>query len=159
MWWDSVELRRYHFYFYLNHIFCLCFYSFCAPEHESKVSAGSASAKLWLLDKNILQKSHLHMGKKIMDIVASSIIYTHDVDQTQSSILKVPWFHTPASNFPRNWHDTMGNIYEQKLAMKDSFRIFGGSFFAHPSPEILTKHNIQKLLVRTTFGSIIYTQR
>ena len=37
----------------------------------------------------------------------------------------------------------MGNIAEQKLAMTDSFCIFGGSFFAHPSPAILTKHSIK----------------
>ena len=33
---------------------------------------------------------------------------------------------------------------------KDSFRIFGGFVFAHPLPEILTKHNIKELPVRAT---------
>ena len=37
----------------------------------------------------------------------------------------------------------MGNIAEWKLAAKKLFRSFGGSFFAHPSPAILTKHNIK----------------
>ena len=38
----------------------------------------------------------------------------------------------------------MGNIAEEKLVMMDSFRIFGGSVFAHHLPEILTKHNIRE---------------
>ena len=38
----------------------------------------------------------------------------------------------------------MGKIDEQKLATTESFRFFGGSFFAHPSSEILTKHNIKE---------------
>ena len=38
----------------------------------------------------------------------------------------------------------MGNISEPELAMTDSFRIFCGSFFAHPLPEILTKNNIKE---------------
>ena len=38
----------------------------------------------------------------------------------------------------------MGDISEQKLATTDSFQIFGGIFFAHPFPEILTKHNIKE---------------
>ena len=62
----------------------------------------------------------------------------------QNSILNIPWFHTPASHFSRNGHDTMGDISEQKLAATDSFRIFGGSFFAHSSPGILTKNNIKE---------------
>ena len=38
----------------------------------------------------------------------------------------------------------MGDISERKLAMIDSFRVFGGNLFAHPSPELLTKHNIKE---------------
>ena len=38
----------------------------------------------------------------------------------------------------------MGNILKQKLEMTDSFHIFGGSFFVHPSPEAQTKHNIKE---------------
>ena len=37
----------------------------------------------------------------------------------------------------------MGDIAKQKLAMKKSLRVFGGSFSAHPSLDILTKHNIK----------------
>ena len=71
-----------------------------------------------------------------MDIVASSMVPTYNVDKMQNSILKVPLFHTPASHSSQNGHDTMGKINEQKLVMKESLRIFGGSFFAHFSPEI-----------------------
>ena len=67
-----------------------------------------------------------------MDIIASSIIYVYNVDKMQISILKVPWFHTPASHFQQNRYDTMGNISEQNLEMTDSFRIFGGSFLFIP---------------------------
>ena len=38
----------------------------------------------------------------------------------------------------------MGDIAKHKLEMAESFRIFGGSVFAHFSPEILTKHNIKE---------------
>ena len=38
----------------------------------------------------------------------------------------------------------MGEISKQKLATIDSFRVFGGNFFAHPSPEIMTEHNIKE---------------
>ena len=38
----------------------------------------------------------------------------------------------------------MGKFAEQTLAMTDSLRVFGGSFFAHPLPDILTKHNIKE---------------
>ena len=38
----------------------------------------------------------------------------------------------------------MVDIAERKLATTNSFRVFGGSFFAHPSPDIPTKHNIKE---------------
>ena len=38
----------------------------------------------------------------------------------------------------------MGKIDEQKLVTADSFRVFGGIFYAHPSPNILNKHNIKE---------------
>ena len=38
----------------------------------------------------------------------------------------------------------MGEIANQKLATTNSFRVFGCSFFAHPLPDILTKHNIEE---------------
>ena len=48
----------------------------------------------------------------------------------------------------------MGNISKQKLVMTDSVRIFGGICFAHLSPEILTKHNINKIPSKVnTWGS------
>ena len=38
----------------------------------------------------------------------------------------------------------MGDIAKRKLAMTESFRIFGGIFFAHALPEILNKHYIKE---------------
>ena len=38
----------------------------------------------------------------------------------------------------------MNEIAKQKLVTTDSFRIFGGSFFANPLLEILTKHKIKE---------------
>ena len=74
------------------------------------------------------------MQEKTLDIIASSIISTYDVDKTQNIILKVPLFHTPASNFSRNVHDTMCKITKKKLATRDSLRFFGGGYFACPLP-------------------------
>ena len=71
-------------------------------------------------------------------------MYTYDIDKTQNSTLKIPWFHTPASHFSRNGHDTMDKIFDWKLATTNIFCIFGGCFFAHPSLEILTKHNTKE---------------
>ena len=68
----------------------------------------------------------------------------YDVDEMQNGILKIPWFHTPASHFSRNVHDTMSNISDQKMETMALLCIFGGSFFANPSPEILTKYNIKE---------------
>ena len=50
----------------------------------------------------------------------------------------------------------MDVITEQKLAMTDSFRIFGGIFFAHPSPEILTKHNIKETASKGKIWGLFY---
>ena len=36
---------------------------------------------------------------KNLDIVASSITSMYDINKTQNSILKIPWFHTPFSIF------------------------------------------------------------
>ena len=38
----------------------------------------------------------------------------------------------------------MGEIDGLKLETAESFRVLGDSFSAHPSPEILTKHNIKE---------------
>ena len=47
----------------------------------------------------------------------------------------------------------MGNIYEQKLAMTDSFRVFGGSY-PSPPPKILTNHYIKETVSkRNIWGS------
>ena len=38
----------------------------------------------------------------------------------------------------------MGKIAKQKLVTTNSFRVSGGSFFAHPLPGILNEHNIKE---------------
>ena len=38
----------------------------------------------------------------------------------------------------------MGNNSKQKMSRIESFHVFGGAFFDHPLPEILTKHNIKE---------------
>ena len=38
----------------------------------------------------------------------------------------------------------MGDISKRKLAMTESFRIFGGNVFAHLLLEILTKYNVKE---------------
>ena len=50
----------------------------------------------------------------------------------------------------------MGNIDGQKLAIMDSLRIFGGSFFAHTSPEIMTKHNIKETAIKVNIRGPFY---
>ena len=58
-----------------------------------------------------------------MDIVASIIISVYVADKTQNSILKMPWFHTPASHFSQNRHCTISNIAKQQLEMTASLWI------------------------------------
>ena len=93
---------------------------------------------------------------KTLDVIASSIISTYDIDKTQNSIRKIPWFHTPISYFSLNGHDTMGDISEWKLAMRNLFRIFGGSFFAHTLPGIQTKHNIKEAVSKGNIWGPFY---
>ena len=51
---------------------------------------------------------------------------------------------------------TMGKISEQKLAMTNSFRIFGGSFSAHSSTDIWTKHNIKETVSKGNIWGPFY---
>ena len=51
----------------------------------------------------------------------------------------------------------MGSIYEQKLATTESFLVFGGSFFANPLSEILTKHNIKETASKGNIWGLFYT--
>ena len=53
----------------------------------------------------------------------------------------------------------MGEIAEQKMAMTDSFHIFGGICFAHPLPEILTKHNIKETANKCNIWGQFYTPK
>ena len=48
-----------------------------------------------------------------MDIIAPCISSMYDTDKKNNSILKIPWFYTQASHFPRIGHDTMGEITEK----------------------------------------------
>ena len=94
-----------------------------------------------------------------MDIVPSSIFYTYEVNKKDNSILQVPWFHTPASNFSWHRYDTIGDIYEQKLATKYSFPIFGCIVFAHTLTEIPTKHHIKETSSKGNIWGPFYTPK
>ena len=50
----------------------------------------------------------------------------------------------------------MGDISEQKLVTMNLFHVFGGTFSAHPSPEIPTKHNIKENFSRGNLCSLFY---
>ena len=52
----------------------------------------------------------------------------------------------------------MGKIAEQKMAMTDSFQVFGGRFFAYPSHDIPTKHNINDNPSKVNIWGLFYTQ-
>ena len=86
----------------------------------------------------------LQLGRGGVDIVASGIISMYDVNKTHNSILKTPWFHTLASHYSRNRHDTIGDIAKKNIMTAGSLRIFGCSFSAHPLFDILTKYDIKK---------------
>ena len=78
-----------------------------------------------------------------MDNLAFSIIYMYDVDITQNIILKIFWFHTPASHFTKQtWHH--GRYFQAKNGNDRLIPHFWWHFFAHPWPEILTKHNTKE---------------
>ena len=91
-----------------------------------------------------------------MYIIASSIISTYDVDKKQNVILKIPWFQTPASHFSRNWHENTGELFEQKVMIVNSFRVFGGSSSAHPLPAILSKHNNKEADIKGRMLGLFY---
>ena len=94
-----------------------------------------------------------------MDIVASGVNYMIDVDKTQNIILNIPWFHTPASHFSRNLHETVGNIDKKQMATMQSFHICGCSFFPHPSPEIITKHNTKEIASKGNIWGPFYMSK
>ena len=103
-------------------------------------------------DPYIYQKSHLQIVGKTLYIVASSIIFTYDVDKTNNGTLKIPWFHTIASHSSQNRHDTMGKIAKKKLETIDSFRIFGGSSLPISCLEDWLNTISRKLPVKATPG-------
>ena len=53
----------------------------------------------------------------------------------------------------------MGEIAERKLATTESFQISGGSLFAHPLPEITTKHNIKEITSKGNIWGPFYTPK
>ena len=50
----------------------------------------------------------------------------------------------------------MGKISEWTLATANLFRIFGRFFLAHPSPDILTKHNIKDTSSKGNIWDTLY---
>ena len=50
----------------------------------------------------------------------------------------------------------MGDISEQKLVTTNSFGIFGGSFYIHPLPDILTKHIIKETSGKGNIWGALY---
>ena len=53
----------------------------------------------------------------------------------------------------------MGEIDKWKLATMNSFRFFGGSFFAHPTPDIPTKRNIKETASKGNIWGPFYTPK
>ena len=88
---------------------------------SSEISNGGINCLIFnqfIILITVLYLYSLHMGEKKLDIVASIIFSTHYFYQTQNSFLKIPWFHTPASNFSQKGHDTIGDISKKKWQRK-----------------------------------------
>ena len=68
----------------------------------------------------------------------------YDLNKTQNIIIKVPWFHTPASNFSQNTHDTMVKITKRKKWRRCNHSTSDGNYFALTLPGIMTKYNIKE---------------
>ena len=85
-----------------------------------------------------------------MDIVASSVVSTYDINKTQNGILEIPWFHTPASHFLRNGHDNTGKIVEWKMGTMNLFCIFGGIFLPIPRLTYRPKKLSRKIPIKAT---------
>ena len=99
--------------------------------------------KLWI--SNILV-CFLRMTSIKRRIVSSRYLYFAGYP------LQLLIFHetdmTPWARFPKP--------AKQKLATTNSFRVFGGSVFAHPSPDILNKHNIKETANKRNIWSPLY---
>ena len=50
----------------------------------------------------------------------------------------------------------MGDIAKKKLMTMNSFCVFGGSLFAHPLQDILTKHNIKENASKGNIWGLFY---
>ena len=53
----------------------------------------------------------------------------------------------------------MGKIFERKLVMMNSLRIFCGSFSVNPSPAILNTHNIKETSSKSNIWGPFYTPK
>ena len=99
--------------------------------------------------KNMYVKNHTYTWVgKTLDIVVSTIISMYDVDKTYNSILKVPWFHTPASHFFTKWTWHHGRYFRAKNYNDRLITHFWWQFFAHFLSEIMTKHNIKETAIK-----------
>ena len=81
--------------------------------------------------------------EKALDIAASRINSTYDVNKDQNGIIKTPLFHTPTSYSSRNGHDH-GLYCREKNGNDELVPRFWRHFFTHLLPDILTKHNIKE---------------
>ena len=96
---------------------------------------------------------------KTWDIVEYSIISAYDTNKTHNSILKIPLFLTPYSHLSQNGHGTMDYIAQWTIETTNLLRIFDGSFFAHPLPDILIKHNIKETASKGNIYGPFYTPK
>ena len=107
--------------------------------------------RIWALVVGIIYLyNNLHLGRENSGYHSFYCNDTYNVDKMQNNILKIHLFHTPVSNFSLNRKGTMGDIAEKKLAMKNSFHMFGGRFFAHSLFYILTNTISRKMTVNST---------
>ena len=93
----------------------------------------------------------LYLVRKYLDIIDYSMTYMYYVDTMQNIILKIPWFHAPASQFVRNVHYTMGKIANQKPAATKSFHVFCGNFSTIPHLKYWPNTISRKLSVKATY--------
>ena len=71
---------------------------------------------------------YIWVGKTLY-IVDSSIIYMYNIDNTQTIILKIPWFHTPAYIFFTKWAWHNGKDCRVKTGNDELIPYFWWQFF------------------------------
>ena len=110
-------------------------------------------------NKFIKNHTYVRVGNTL-DIVASSILYTYDVDNTQNSILKMPWFFTLQPLVFNKTDMTPWAIFQSKNWQWQNHYSFIAALFC---PFIAwntdqTQHQ-GKCQYRQHMESILYTQR